>query len=86
MFKVVKPFAFSLDGFTRVDLDIGDVREDFGSHTDGLVAEGYVSVDVAKPDVTPTAVVSAPDPAPALFAPVQPVDGPVSPRRKRNSR
>jgi hypothetical protein len=43
----VKPFQFSEDGFTLIDLLIGDERE-FGSMTDGLVAEGYIEpIDAA---------------------------------------
>lgn len=91
MLKVVKPFAFSLDGFTRIDLEIGDVREDFGSHTDGLSAEGYVE-PFAIPDATPVAVVApiaepVAEPVipevPALFAPIQPVEKPAPGRRRR---
>jgi hypothetical protein len=97
MLAVVKPFAFSLDGFTRIDLDIGDVREDFGSHTEGLIAEGYVEpfaapavvipATVPTPAVVPPAVEPAVEPvvadAPALFAAVQPDVKPAPVRRKR---
>jgi hypothetical protein len=41
MHRVVKPFPYSEDGFTLIDLSIGDER-DFGSMADGLVAEGWV--------------------------------------------
>jgi hypothetical protein len=39
--RVVKPFPYSEDGFTLVDLNAGDER-DFGDMADGLVAEGWV--------------------------------------------
>lgn len=41
MHRVVKPFPFSEDGFTLVDLNAGDER-DFGTHASGLLAEGWV--------------------------------------------
>lgn len=41
MHRVVKPFPFSDDGFTLVDLNVGDER-DFGAHAGGLLAEGWV--------------------------------------------
>lgn len=41
MHRVVKPFPCSWDGFTLVDLNVGDER-DFGSMADGLVAEGFI--------------------------------------------
>jgi hypothetical protein len=97
MHKVVKPFAFSLDGFTRIDLEIGDVREDFGSHTEGLIAEGYVEpfaapavaipATVQTTAVVPPAVEPVVEPvvadAPAIFAPVPTVVKPAPSRRKR---
>ncbi|MBX4992280.1 hypothetical protein ABID08_000710 [Rhizobium binae] len=57
--RVVKPFPFSENGFTLVDLNVGDER-DFGLMADGLVAEGWVEVvDVAdeagKADAEPVA-------------------------------
>lgn len=39
--RVVKPFPFSEDGFTLIDLNEGDER-DFGSHGDGLAAIGWI--------------------------------------------
>jgi hypothetical protein len=62
MHKVVKPFPCSWDGFTLIDLSVGDER-DFGSMAAGLVEAGYISeihtiteavIDLApdeKPDV-----------------------------------
>lgn len=45
--RVVKPFPFSEDGFTLVDLNVGDER-DFGDMTGGLEAEGWIeAVDTA---------------------------------------
>ncbi|MBX5239333.1 MULTISPECIES: hypothetical protein [unclassified Rhizobium] len=41
--RVVKSFPFSENGFTLVDLNVGDER-DFGLMADGLVAEGWVEV------------------------------------------
>lgn len=41
MHKVVKPFAYSVDGLTSVVLAIGDER-DFGDLTGGLLAEGWI--------------------------------------------
>ena len=50
MHRVVKPFPYSVDGFTLIDLNVGDER-DFGAMTDGLVGEGFVEVVVAaKPE------------------------------------
>jgi hypothetical protein len=47
MHRVVKPFPCSWDGFTLIDLNVGDER-DFGSMADGLVAEGFIeAVEVA---------------------------------------
>lgn len=47
--RVVKPFPYSEDGFTLIDLNVGDERE-FGAMADGLVAEGWiVSVDEVAP-------------------------------------
>lgn len=40
--KVVKPFPYSVDGFTLVDLATGDKR-DFGALAAGLVAEGWIA-------------------------------------------
>lgn len=42
MHRVVKPFPYSVDGFTLVPLVEGDER-DFGSMADGLVAEGWIA-------------------------------------------
>lgn len=42
MHRVVKPFPFSENGFTLVDLNVDDER-DFGSMADGLVAEGWIA-------------------------------------------
>lgn len=47
MAVVIKPFAYAADGIHVVKLAPGDER-DFGASTAGLVAEGYVSADVAK--------------------------------------
>ncbi|WP_421579496.1 hypothetical protein [Shinella sp. M31] len=41
MYKVVKPFPFSEDGFTLVDLNADDER-DFGDLAAGLEAEGFI--------------------------------------------
>ena len=41
MHKVVKPFPFSEDGFTLVDLNVDDER-DFGDMASGLEAEGFI--------------------------------------------
>lgn len=60
MFAVVKPFAFSLDGFTSVSLVEGDRREDFGTHTAGLLAEGYILAAAAG------SVVPVVEPEPAI--------------------
>lgn len=46
MHRVVKPFPYSVDGFTLVDLNVDDER-DFGSMADGLVAEGWIEPVVA---------------------------------------
>lgn len=43
MHKVLVPFGFYPNGITRVDLAIGDVREDFGDSAAGLIAEGYIA-------------------------------------------
>ncbi|SFB52344.1 hypothetical protein SAMN03159496_04637 [Rhizobium sp. NFR07] len=45
MAVVIKPFDFASDGFTIESLVTGDER-DFGAATDGLVGEGFISVDV----------------------------------------
>lgn len=52
--RVVKPFPYSEDGFTLIDLAIGDER-DFGSMADGLVAEGWIEavVDLEKSIASP---------------------------------
>ncbi|KEA07486.1 hypothetical protein CN09_11310 [Rhizobium rhizogenes] len=47
--RVVKPFPFSWNGFTLVDLNVGDKR-DFGSMADGLVAIGLIEAEEAKVD------------------------------------
>lgn len=60
MHRVVKPFPYSVDGFTLIDLNVGDER-DFGSMADGLVDEGFVEVIVvAKPEPV---IVDKPEPA-----------------------
>lgn len=41
MHKVVKPFPYSVDGFTLVDLNAGDER-DFGAMAAGLVDAGLI--------------------------------------------
>ncbi len=41
MHRVVKPFPYYEDGFTLVDLNVGDER-DFGAMADGLLAEGWI--------------------------------------------
>lgn len=53
MHKVVKPFPFSEDGFTLIDLAIGDER-DFGAMTDGLMGEGFIEPIESKPSAAPT--------------------------------
>lgn len=45
--KVVKPFPFSENGFTLIDLSVGDER-DFGAMADGLVAAGFIEAVSAK--------------------------------------
>lgn len=47
--RVVKPFPFSEDGFTLVDLNVGDER-DFGDMTGGLEAEGWIEAVNAAAD------------------------------------
>ncbi len=57
--RVVKPFPCSWDGFTLVDLNVGDER-DFGDMAAGLVAEGWVEAageDVVKQDGEPVPAV-----------------------------
>ncbi len=44
MAVVIKPFDFASDGFTIESLATGDER-DFGAATDGLVEEGFISVE-----------------------------------------
>ena len=41
MHRVVKPFPYSVDGFTLVSLVEGDER-DFGDMAAGLAAEGWI--------------------------------------------
>lgn len=43
--RVVRPFPYSEDGLTLVDLNVGDER-DFGDMAGGLVAEGWVETAV----------------------------------------
>jgi len=53
--RVVRPFPYSEDGFTLVDLNVDDER-DFGAMADGLVAEGYIkAVDAADEGGEPVA-------------------------------
>lgn len=59
MHKVVKPFPYSVDGFTLIDLNVGDER-DFGAMTDGLVGEGFIEPVAAKVAVIERAVVAEP--------------------------
>lgn len=50
-YKVVRPFVYSTDGIHGVELVVGDVRDDFGDSTAGLLAEKYIEVDAAvRPD------------------------------------
>jgi hypothetical protein len=44
--KVLKPFRFAGNGHTVESLNVDDERE-FGSSTEGLVAEGYIAEIVA---------------------------------------
>jgi len=53
--KVVVPFPCSWDGFTLVDLVIGDER-DFGSMADGLVAAGWIAPASAEQTGEPQAI------------------------------
>lgn len=46
MHKVVRPFAYSVDGLTLVDLSVGDER-DFGELAVGLLAEGWIEPAIA---------------------------------------
>lgn len=46
MAAVLKPFAFTADGYTVEHLNEGDDRE-FGAFTDGLVEAGLISADVS---------------------------------------
>lgn len=56
MAVVIKPFSCSFDGVTSELLHPGDER-DFGTMTDGLVAEGYISESKSpKSSVTETIV------------------------------
>jgi hypothetical protein len=48
-YEVVRPFAYGAGGIHGVELVIGDVREDFGVFTAGLLAEGYIVSNVTKP-------------------------------------
>ena len=50
MHRVVKPFPYSVDGFTLIDLNVGDERE-FGTATDGLLKEGYIEASGARAHV-----------------------------------
>lgn len=53
---VLKPFPFAGDGFTLESLAPGDER-DFGSCTDGLVAEGLIATgDASDEDIDLVAV------------------------------
>jgi len=57
MHKVVRPFAYSVDGLTLVDLSVGDER-DFGDLAAGLLKEGYIepaSAAVVEPEEEPVA-------------------------------
>jgi hypothetical protein len=58
MHKVVKPFPYSVDGFTLIDLNAGDER-DFGAMTKGLEAEGFIA-PVDKPAAVERAAVAEP--------------------------
>lgn len=88
MHRVVKPFPYSVDGFTLIDLNVGDER-DFGAMTGGLVGEGFVepvSVVKAEPIVVEHAV--AIEPAPAEQETAEPDEAPFEmavdqPRRGR---
>ncbi|WP_153417325.1 hypothetical protein [Sinorhizobium medicae] len=51
MHKVVRPFAYSVDGLTLVDLSVGDER-DFGDLTVGLLKEGYIEPAAAAVEPT----------------------------------
>lgn len=62
MHKVVKPFPFSEDGFTLIDLVAGDER-DFGTHAAGLLTEGWVEEINGAAPVEPAATVAAGEPA-----------------------
>ncbi|MER9911697.1 hypothetical protein NKJ71_13795 [Mesorhizobium sp. M0050] len=60
---VLKPFPFAGDGHTLEHLVAGAERE-FGGCTDGLVAEGYIALDVAKESAAAVAVAAEESPAP----------------------
>lgn len=69
MAVVLMPFAFAANGYTVVDLEIGDER-DFGSATDGLVDAGFISVeDTDSPVVEAVAIEEASIPVAAATPP-----------------
>lgn len=55
MYEVLKPFAYSVDGFTHIDLNAGDVR-DFGAMTAGLLAEGFITALAERAAISEQAV------------------------------
>lgn len=79
MHRVVKPFPYSVDGFTLIDLKVGDKR-DFGAMSAGLKDEGFiepVAADVVIESTIPEA--DAAEDAPFEMA----VDRPRRGRRKK---
>jgi len=71
MYEVLKPFAYSVDGFTHIDLNAGDVR-DFGSISAGLLAEGFITALAERAAISEQAVTievsDMPADAPVEFA------------------
>ncbi|TIL91456.1 MAG: hypothetical protein E5Y73_17415 [Mesorhizobium sp.] len=89
--RVLKPFPFAGNGYTLEHVTVGDERE-FGTATDGLVAEGYISL-VAKVEESavepieiaeePAAVIAEELAEPAAELTFEPPPAPAATRRKR---
>lgn len=43
-YRVVRPFVYGANGIHGVALIVGDVRDDFGTATRGLLAERYIEL------------------------------------------